>query len=150
MKSNIVDPSTVTILAQSRNKKTIKRMPLNNGLSDRQTISYRRATFKKPDNFMPQRKTVAINNRTPSEGPTTKNENIEERATPIFLRQNSTEEPVEQTPKLYNRQEVFEAILRGKPLDNKRIWKEATIQYSPNGERKFVPLTQELRLLLGK
>ena len=99
---------------------------------------------------MPQRKTVAINNRTPSEGQTTKNENIEERATPIFLRQNSAEEPIEQTPKLYNRQEVFEAILRGKPLDNKRIWKEATIQYSPNGERKYVPLTQELRLHLGK
>ena len=51
---------------------------------------------------------------------------------------------------MYNRQEVYEAILRGKPLDNKQIWKQQTIWYSPAGDPRYVPLTDELKEMLGR
>ena len=60
-------------------------------------------------------------------------------------RARSVETIEEDNNKMYDRQQVFEAILRGKKIDNKRVWREHTIISSAEGRKKRVPVTEELQ-----
>jgi hypothetical protein len=142
MKSQIVDPSSV-LQPKKKRIKILSRPTIHNGHNGRLTIT-NRATMKGKTDFSASSKMAMLNYVTPGTPKTD-----DGAGTPIFLRQRPIDDR-EPSPELYNRQEVYEAILRGEQLDSKRIWKEQTIQYSPGGVKTLVPLTSELRERLSK
>lgn len=57
---------------------------------------------------------------------------------------------IEESYQLFTRQDTFESILFGKPLEKKKLWKDSIIKFSPIGEKRRVVLTESLSQRLQK